>query len=186
MPERQRELHFFSIYFSFFLFTGFSCVFGKKRSGRQKKRSGRTHTRSRINKLYFLAYLHTMALSFFISLFVTYTDIAYRQTTNIFFGFLGIHSSDAREKKKKRKKNFCRVLQNFHTLLFCVFAYPLHSPFGKFFKISVAWGGFQAPGGSPWGSHGTRRRSGGAKFFIFLCFFKVSVAWGRLESPKNI
>ena len=45
-----------------------------------------------------------MALSFFISLFVTYTDIANRQTTNIFFGFLGIHSSDAREKKKKKKK----------------------------------------------------------------------------------
>ena len=45
-----------------------------------------------------------MALSFFISLFVTYTDIANRQTTNIFFGFLGIHSSDAREKKKKEKK----------------------------------------------------------------------------------
>ena len=65
---------------------------------------GRQHTRSRINKLYLLAYLHTMALSFFISLFVTYTDIANRQTTNIFFGFLGIHSSDAREKKKKEKK----------------------------------------------------------------------------------
>ena len=60
---------------------------------------GRQHTRSRINKLYLLAYLHTMALSFFISLFVTYTDIANRQTTNIFFGFLGSHSSDAREKK---------------------------------------------------------------------------------------
>ena len=45
-----------------------------------------------------------MALSFFISLFVTYTDIANRQTTNIFFGFLGIHSSDAREKKEKEKK----------------------------------------------------------------------------------
>ena len=40
-----------------------------------------------------------MALSFFISLFVTYTDIANRQTTNIFFGFLGSRSSDAREKK---------------------------------------------------------------------------------------
>ena len=70
---------------------------------------GRQHTRSRINKLYLLAYLHTMALSFFISLFVTYTDIANRQTTNIFFGFLGSHSSDAREKRgekggKKRKK----------------------------------------------------------------------------------
>ena len=62
---------------------------------------GRQHTRSRINKLYLLAYLHTMALSFFISLFVTYTDIANRQTTNIFFGFLGIHSSDAREKREK-------------------------------------------------------------------------------------
>ena len=45
-----------------------------------------------------------MALSFFISLFVTYTDIANRQTTNIFFGFLGIHSSDAREKEEKEKK----------------------------------------------------------------------------------
>ena len=45
-----------------------------------------------------------MALSFFISLFVTYTDIANRQTTNIFFGFLGIHSSDAREKKRKKRK----------------------------------------------------------------------------------
>ena len=45
-----------------------------------------------------------MALSFFISLFVTYTDIANRQTTNIFFGFLGIHSSDAREKKEKKRK----------------------------------------------------------------------------------
>ena len=45
-----------------------------------------------------------MALSFFISLFVTYTDIANRQTTNIFFGFLGIHSSDAREKKRRKKK----------------------------------------------------------------------------------
>ena len=45
-----------------------------------------------------------MALSFFISLFVTYTDIANRQTTNIFFGFLGIHSSDAREKKKNKEK----------------------------------------------------------------------------------
>ena len=45
-----------------------------------------------------------MALSFFISLFVTYTDIANRQTTNIFFGFLGIHSSDAREKKKEKKR----------------------------------------------------------------------------------
>ena len=45
-----------------------------------------------------------MALSFFISLFVTYTDIANRQTTNIFFGFLGIHSSDAREKKKEKKE----------------------------------------------------------------------------------
>ena len=45
-----------------------------------------------------------MALSFFISLFVTYTDIANRQTTNIFFGFLGIHSSDAREKKKEKEK----------------------------------------------------------------------------------
>ena len=66
---------------------------------------GRQHTRSRINKLYLLAYLHTMALSFFISLFVTYTDIANRQTTNIFFVFLGIHSSDAREKKRKKKKN---------------------------------------------------------------------------------
>jgi len=44
-----------------------------------------------------------MALSFFISLFVTYTDIANRQTTNIFFGFLGSHSSDAREKKEKKK-----------------------------------------------------------------------------------
>ena len=65
---------------------------------------GRQHTRSRINKLYLLAYLHTMALSFFISLFVTYTDIANRQTTNIFFGFLGIHSSDAREKKREKKK----------------------------------------------------------------------------------
>ena len=64
---------------------------------------GRQHTRSRINKLYLLAYLHTMALSFFISLFVTYTDIANRQTTNIFFGFLGSHSSDAREKKEKKK-----------------------------------------------------------------------------------
>merc|ERR1712167_275126 len=62
---------------------------------------GRQHTRSRINKLYLLAYLHTMALSFFISLFVTYTDIANRQTTNIFFGFLGIHSSDARKKKEE-------------------------------------------------------------------------------------
>ena len=67
--------------------------------------SGRSqHTRSRMNKLYLLAYLHTMALSFFISLFVTYTDIANRQTTNIFFGFLGIHSSDAREKKEKKEK----------------------------------------------------------------------------------
>ena len=65
---------------------------------------GRQHTRSRINKLYLLAYLHTMALSFFISLFVTYTDIANRQTTNIFFGFLGIHSSDAREKKEKKRR----------------------------------------------------------------------------------
>ena len=65
---------------------------------------GRQHTRSRINKLYLLAYLHTMALSFFISLFVTYTDIANRQTTNIFFGFLGIHSSDAREKKREKKR----------------------------------------------------------------------------------
>ena len=65
---------------------------------------GRQHTRSRINKLYLLAYLHTMALSFFISLFVTYTDIANRQTTNIFFGFLGSHSSDAREKKEKKRR----------------------------------------------------------------------------------
>ena len=50
-----------------------------------------------------------MALSFFISLFVTYTDIANRQTTNIFFGFLGIHSSDAQKKKEKEeeeKKSF--------------------------------------------------------------------------------
>ena len=71
---------------------------------------GRQHTRSRINKLYLLAYLHTMALSFFISLFVTYTDIANRQTTNIFFGFLGSHSSDAREKKTilKSKLNLYR------------------------------------------------------------------------------
>ena len=69
---------------------------------------GRQHTRSRINKLYLLAYLHTMALSFFISLFVTYTDIANRQTTNIFFGFLGIHSSDAREKKKRKALTLCR------------------------------------------------------------------------------
>ena len=67
---------------------------------------GRQHTRSRINKLYLLAYLHTMALSFFISLFVTYTDIANRQTTNIFFGFLGSHSSDAREKKSLKFTNF--------------------------------------------------------------------------------
>ena len=58
-----------------------------------------------------------MALSFFISLFVTYTDIANRQTTNIFFGFLGSHSSDARE--KKRKKHFlhtARLLGAIYTI----------------------------------------------------------------------
>ena len=58
----------------------------------------------RINKLYLLAYLHTMALSFLISLFVAYTDIANRQTTNIFFGFLGSHSS--KKKRGKRKNMF--------------------------------------------------------------------------------
>ena len=39
------------------------------------------------------------------------TDIANRQTRNIFLGFLGSHSSDAREKKKKeKKKNRERIL----------------------------------------------------------------------------
>ena len=55
-----------------------------------------------------------MALSFFISLFVTYTDIANRQTTNIFFGFLGIHSSDAREKKKKKRKKREKDFEEFY------------------------------------------------------------------------
>ena len=64
-----------------------------------------------VNQIKSLAYLHTMALSFFISLFVTYTYIANRQTTNIFFGFLGIHSSDARKKKRrKKKKNNSKIL----------------------------------------------------------------------------
>merc|ERR1711924_548685 len=52
---------------------------------------GRQHTRSRINKLHLLAYIHTMALSIFISLLVTYTDIANRQTTyfsSVFSGFI--------------------------------------------------------------------------------------------------
>ena len=35
---------------------------------------------------------------------VTYTDIANRQTSNISFGFLGSHSSDA--KKERKRKNF--------------------------------------------------------------------------------
>ena len=77
---------------------------------------GRQHTRSRINKLYLLAYLHTMALSFFISLFVTYTDIANRQATNIFFAFSTFLSFSRDSLNfctisfEKKEKNACRSL----------------------------------------------------------------------------
>ena len=46
-----------------------------------------------------------MALSFFISLFVTYTDIANRQTTNIFFGFL---ESFVKKGEKQEEWSFTR------------------------------------------------------------------------------
>ena len=49
--------------------------------------------------------------------------------------------------------SFCRVLQNFNTLFFCVFAHHLQSPFGKLFKIYVA----RSPLASPVGRLGLLR-----------------------------
>ena len=68
-----------------------------------------------------------MALSFFISLFVTYTDIANRQTTNIFFGFLGIHSSDAREKKREKRKKEKKKKKEKKGIMYCRSRWFVHA-----------------------------------------------------------
>ena len=94
---------------------------------------GRQHTRSRINKSYLLAYLHTMALSFFISLSVTYTDIANRQTTHIFFrfsrdSFVRCAQTKSKRERKREKQRHDGMSQNGFLAVIWTFAFNSVEP----------------------------------------------------------